>query len=157
MSNALVTSIVLESGNPALLRVPQAGKAVKVIDPETGGILLLGTVHTANAAIQLGRATPLFNVLPTIVGVALEPLSDRISLEPRTDGFAVEAQSSGLHLTHDTQDLIAQERGAELTTASSLPDQPEFILFPWLRRQMTQAALAPPLARAQSHSRPRAR
>lgn len=150
LSNALVTSIVLESGNPALLRVPQAGKAVKVIDPETGGILLLGTVHTANAAIQLGRATPLFNVLPTIVGVALEPLSDRISLEPRTDGFAVEAQSSGLHLTHDTQDLIAQERGAELTTASSLPDQPESILFPWLRRQMTQAALAPPLARAQS-------
>lgn len=147
---APTTPITLESGDPAMLRVAQAGKSVKIIDPQTGGVLLVGTVHTARAAVQLGRATPFFDMLPTLVGIAVEPLSDRITLEPRTDGFAIEAQSSSLHLDRDTQDLISQANDTGLTTAYALPAQPESVLFSLLRSQMTEAALAPPLARAQA-------
>lgn len=150
VSSASLTSspIVLDSsGKHPVLHTASAGRSIRVLDPETGGVLLLGTVRDPQTAVQLGRATPLFNLLPTLAGVALEPLSDSVSLQNIAGGFEVETQSPTLHLTHDTGDLIAQADDATLTSAYAIPNQPAAVLFSRLRAQMTEAALAPPLAR----------
>ncbi len=148
-SESATVPVVLDAtGMHPILHAAGAGRSVKILDPETGGVLLIGTVRDPRAAVQLGRATPLFNLLPTLAGVALEPLSDSVSLQSVAGGFSVEAQVPGLYLTHDAGDLFAQSDDASLTTAYAIPSQPPSTLFPVLRAQMTEAALAAPLARA---------
>ncbi len=135
------------SPNQLLLSLRQPGHIVKILDPTTGAAILVGTVRGRSAAVGTRRSAPQFLLLPTILGVAVEPFSDRLTLEERPDGFSLTIQGTDLALTPESPELIAQADAAGLTTRFDISPEPGSTLFRQMRSQMSKAALAPPLAR----------
>ncbi len=67
--------------------VSHPGGVVVVPDPETGGNLLVGTVLDGEDAVQQTRHQSLATLDKTILGVVVDPLSDRLELRPASSGF----------------------------------------------------------------------
>jgi hypothetical protein len=69
------------------LPAPAGGHVVVIPDPVTGENLLVGTVPDAGPFVATGRRFAPFTLLPTVLGVAVEPLSDQVTLRAVPDGF----------------------------------------------------------------------
>ncbi len=123
------------------------GRAVNVVDPLTGGPLLVGTQHKPGQSVGVRRVTPEFVVLPTWQGVAVEPLSDQLSLQARSQGFALTAAGAPLALTPLSEDTMAMAGAAGLTRRFLFPMLPTAELAAELRTRLAAAAGAPPLSR----------
>jgi hypothetical protein len=118
------------------------GRAVTILDPATGGSLLVGTSLAAgnDAAVGRERRTPAFTILPTWLGIAVEPLSDQADLHANAAAFVLHGGS----LLADR--VAAADTGGQL----DLPNEAVPALLNRLHAQLASAAGAPPRARSQS-------
>ena len=121
------------------LPMPHASRVVTVLDPLTGGTLLVGTSLDAGpaAAVAEERRTPDLVLLPTWLGVAVAPAADRVDLRATTDGFIL---TGGPPLP--AVQSVAQTRRFDL------PDGTVEALLNRLRAQLAGAAAAEPRARS---------
>ncbi len=139
-----------EAGPPArlLLQGGQPGAVVAVSDPETGEILLVGTLRRAGPAVTVGRRLPEFDLLPSMLGVAVLARSDRLALRVTTgDRFALQAaggDSLGLGTAPGREPPVA---AMAMTRLLELPDGPVPTLLERLRNLLLAVQAAPPLAR----------
>ena len=77
------------------LPLDRPGKVVTTLDPVTGGALLVGTSmgEGGKTGIRDLRHTPDYAILPSWLGVVVEPSSDRVDLRSVSDGFALIGRS----------------------------------------------------------------
>jgi len=136
------------------LRVGGANRVLRLVDPETGERLLVGTLVGEGAAVGVGRSGAEFSLLPSERGVVVLAWSESIHLRATADGFRIEAAShlpEGLALTRlaGAPDFAFASRAP--TRSFDLPALPPEALAERLRLLRAEVAGAPPLAR----SRPR--
>lgn len=115
------------------------GRVVTVLDPMTGGVLLVGTSLVAGpeAAIGAGRRTPDYVLLPTWLGVAVEPVADQVDLHAALAGFVLTGSASA----------PAQMSAAIKGRRFDFPDEAPPALLNRLHALLAGAATAPPRAR----------
>ncbi len=132
----------------AKFKIDNPGSVVSIIDPSTGQLLLVGTVREP-AALRYQpesmQRTPEFSVVPTWLGVAVEPFSDHASLRVTSEGFSISSQLAGAagQAPYDVRVRSALEVGlseADLSRPSVLAHR--------LNAQITSSAAAPPRARS---------
>jgi hypothetical protein len=137
----------VEPGPPPrlLLRAAAPAGSLAVLDPETGGTLLVGTVRDGGEATPLGRRAATFEVLPTRLGAAILPRADSVTLRALPTGFAANP-GPGATLA------LGPDPGGEAEAAgmSRLFDLPGEALAGLVQRERSatlEVAAAPPLAR----------
>ena len=130
------------------LPLATAARVVVMPDPESGGELLVGTLHVPGAAVAVSRHLPGLVLLRTWLGVAVEPLADHLVLRADADGFTLTADTpGGLPLAAEPGPLAALETEGTLTRRFDFPALPLGQLAPRLRRELDAAVAAPRLAR----------
>lgn len=132
-----------------ILSAAQPGKAVALVDPETGANLLVGTQSQAGHAIAIRRRAPEFTLLPTWQGVLVEALADRLTLRRTAAGFVLGAEPGQLAVSPLDDDALAE--AATLTRRFHFPHLPTAMLRQRITRRVDQAAAAAPLARGPLH------
>lgn len=138
---------ITPAGGGLALAASRPGHVVAVTDPVDGGILLVGTQLQDGQGIESARQAPEFALLPTLQGVVVEPLSDRLRLEPGKDEFRLTDATSPLALRpRSVPDQLAVD-AEELTHRLDLPARPTEALAGTLRAQLAVAANTPPLSR----------
>jgi hypothetical protein len=144
----------LEPGPPPriMLRAAQAGASVTVVDPETGSLLLVGTVKGGAEAVPLGRRGAAFDLLPTRLGAALLPRSDAVTLVAREDRF-IAAGAPGAPLVLGQDPPAATSAAAAMSRLFDLPAEPPVALQERVRNAAGAVAAAPPLARGPARLR----
>ncbi len=141
-------------GRRLLLRAQGPGRAVNVQDPETGEVLLVGTLKSGEVRQPVARAFAEFSLVPTLRGVAVIAQSDHVLMRSQPEGFVLMGGpqlANGLSLSPaqlEAPDMLA---GHALTRAFDLPALPHDALAERVRLLRGEAAAAPPRAR----SRPR--
>ncbi len=142
-----------EAGPPPrlLLRAGRPGATVSVLDPETGGMLLVGTLREDGEAVLLGRRAPTFDILPTRLGAALLPRADTVTLRALPNGF-VAAAGPGATLSLGPEPSNDVEVAA-MSRLFDLPDLPLAALTQRERNAMLDVGAAPPLGRGQPRFR----
>jgi hypothetical protein len=136
----------LEAGPPPrlMLRAERPAHAVAVLDPETGGTLLVGTLRAGGEASPVGRRNPAFEILPTRLGAALLPRADTVTLRALPAGFAAAAgPGASLALGPDSP----MQEAAGLSRLFDLPGEALPGLLQRERNAMLAVAAAPPLGR----------
>ena len=128
-----------------VLATSAPGSVVAVADPLSGTTLLVGTQRREGEAVLVGRHAPEFSLVPTWQGVVVQANADTVGLRPVAQGFALTGVAN-VSTPPDAADLLAH--GGGLTRRFDFADQPPAILEARLRRQVAEAAAAPPLARA---------
>ncbi|MCC7425968.1 MAG: hypothetical protein IT557_03590 [Alphaproteobacteria bacterium] len=138
-------------GARILLRATQAGGVVPVHDPDTGATILVGTVRTSGQPIVAARRFAEFALLPTTLGVAVEPQADNILLRPSAEGFTLTAglrRRGGLQVGGPVAaDALAE--AARLTRLLYLPTLDTAALVARSRQIMATLGNTAPLARGQ--------
>jgi hypothetical protein len=133
----------LRAGTLAIA-MPQAADTVVLVDPETGGKLLVGTVRAHGPAILVPHASAEFALLPSWDGVVVRATSDRLSLAPLKDGFAIRT-ASGTPLSTIMADAgqAALESTGTLTRHFAISPMPVEAVFSRLEAEVAGAAVAP--------------
>ena len=120
------------------------GQVISMPDPETEGILLVGTQLKPGQATAIARSTPDFALLPTWQGVAVEPLSDELTLSLAKPGFALALRPGHpLALAATTADLKALADAGHLSRRYEFPALPIDGLL-WRVQSAVDAAAAAP-------------
>lgn len=129
-----------------LLRAARPANAVAVLDPETGGTLLVGTVLDGGEGTPRGLQAPSLDVLPTRLGAAILPRVDTLRLSALPNGFVISpAPGATLALAGEVAEATS---GASLLSRSfDMPAQPLAILRTRKRNAMLDVSAAPPLGR----------
>ena len=130
-----------------VIAAAMAGQVVNVADPDSGGLLLVGTMREPGQAVTVARRTSEFILLPTFQGVVLEPLADSIFLRGTKEGFVLGAEPSGLALAPARADDTAFAQAAALTRRFDFPPLPSDALGRRLQAEIDAVAAAPPLSR----------
>ena len=151
-ANRALTAITpeLDQGPPArlVLRATRPGRSVTVLDPETGSPLLVGPLREPGQAVAIGRRQPEFQLLPAMLGVAVQPRGDNIQLRALQDRFIL--QASGMDSLRLGMDA-GREPLAEAATLSRIMDLPSAgaaTLQERLRTASANIAAAGPLGRS---------
>jgi hypothetical protein len=141
-------AFVLMRGDDGRLLVPteRGGRVIVVPDPETGALLFVGTVASGTQAMVQPRHFVGFELLPTILGVALAPRQDEAVLRPVREGFAVPLAASGL-LNIGPLPSPAVASTLALPRLLTLPDLPERALAARRLELFGAVATAPAQAR----------
>jgi len=152
-SEESVAAEVIEapSGRRLLLRTAGAARAVHLSDPDTGELLLVGTLRSGEARQPVGRAFAQFSLVPTLRGVAVATQSDHLTLRAQDDGFVLAAGpqlDAGLAVSRWASEVSDALAGHGLTRAFDLPALPQEALAERVRFFRVEAAAAPPLSRA---------
>jgi hypothetical protein len=137
----------LEPGPPQrlLLRATRPANAVAVLDPETGGTLLIGTLHEGGEAVPIGRRAATFEILPTRLGAAILPHADTATLRAMPPGFVAGA-GPGAALALGPEPAVDAE-AAGMTRLFDLPAESMPALIQRERNATLAVAAAPPLGR----------
>jgi hypothetical protein len=126
------------------ITMPEAADTVVLLDPDTGGKLLVGTVKAHGPAILVPHASAEFTLLPSWDGVVLRATSDRLSLAPVKDGFALKtAGGTALSTIMSDANQAALESTGTLTRHFAIPTMPLAALFGRLETELAAAAAAP--------------
>ncbi len=144
----------VEPGPPArlLLRAARPAGAVNVLDPESGGMLLVGTLREGGEATHAGRRAATFEILPTRLGVAILPRADSLTLRPAAAGFVAAAGPGGaLALGPAAEEDPAETIG--MSRLFDLPAEPLPALMQRERNATLAVAAAPPLGRGEPRLR----
>jgi hypothetical protein len=137
----------IEAASPPrlLLRAARPANSVAVLDPETGGTLLIGTMREGGEAVQIGRRAATFDLLPTRLGAALLPHADTATLLVMPAGFIAGAgPGTALELGPEA---VADAGAATMTRLFDLPAEPLPSLIQRERNATLAVAGAPPLGR----------
>ena len=129
------------------LRAEVPGKVVTVIHPDTGANILIGTLRQAGEGIAATRRTAEFALLPTGLGIAVDPLSDRLIMTAVPEGFALSAFPDGLAMVPQPEGAGELAASETLTRRFDFPPLSERELATRLQAQISEAGSAPPLAR----------
>jgi hypothetical protein len=129
-----------------LLRAARPAATVPVLDPETGGTLLVGTLLDGAEAVPHGRRAATFEILPTRLGAAVLPFADSLTRPPHATGFA-SAAGPGAALALGEEPPADDAAG--LTRLFDLPNAPLAALAQRERNATLAVAAAPALARGQ--------
>ncbi len=136
-----------------LLSVAAPGKTVAVPDPEAGALLLLGTLRQPGFGVPTDRRAAEFVLLASVLGVAVQPISDRLSLKPSATGFVVaasdtvgSAKDGELTLSLTAASDIAAD-AASLTRRFDFPAARDEELLRRMQAHLSDVAAAPVLAR----------
>ncbi len=124
------------------------GRVLSVPDPETGGLLLLGTQRESGQAVGVQRRTAEYELLPTWQGVAVDPLSASVFLRGGKDGFLLGAETGGLAQTAPAPNDEAYAAAMPLTRRFDFPPLAPEALQRRLQDEVDAVAAAAPLARA---------
>ncbi|MDA8050199.1 MAG: hypothetical protein M0002_09370 [Rhodospirillales bacterium] len=144
-ARAIVSTV--KEGSLAL-PMATAAQVVIVPDPMSGTSLLVGTARVPGRAVALTRRVPDFVLLRTWLGVAIEPLTDRLVLRAGTQGFRLAADGKGgLALAAPPPHLAALESAATLTRRFDFPALPRVALARRLYQQLDAAVAKPRLDR----------
>ena len=137
-SSATAGIMAVASDDGLGLPMPRPGRAVAVLDPVTGGTLLVGTSIGAAppSALLQGRRTPDYRLLPTWLGVAVEATADRVDLRANSKGFTVFGAPAPVVMA-----------GTELTRRFDFPGLPTAALLNRLNASLAGAASAAPRAK----------
>jgi hypothetical protein len=137
----------LEPGPPPrlLLRATRPANAVAVLDPETGGTLLVGTLLDGGEAVPVGRRAATFEIVPTRLGAAILPHADTATLRALPAGFAAGAGPGAALALGPEPTVDAQAAG--MTRLFDLPAEPLPSLIQRERNATLAVAAAPPLGR----------
>jgi hypothetical protein len=109
-----------------LLPARQPGRTLRVSDPETGGLLLVGTLPATAQAVREARSFVEFDLLPTEAGVVLQPRSDQVELRAAGDGFAVTIPGATVTLAPEAARMSLAQPG--LPRILELRDMPPALL-----------------------------
>lgn len=144
----------LDPGPPPriLLRAAQAGMSLNVTDPETGSLLLVGTVKDGAEAVPLGRRGAAFDLLPTRLGAALLPRSDAVTLVAR-EGQFIAAGAPGSPLVLGAEPAGATSAAAAMSRLFDLPAESTAALQERVRNAASAVAASPPLSRGPARLR----
>jgi hypothetical protein len=143
--------IAVRAANGQLsLAADAVSDVIAIADPASGATLLVGTQRSSGEGIPAPRQMPEFNLLPTWVGVAVEPLADNLVMRAGIDGFVLTGGKTGLAVTPSSTALSVQTDAAAMTRRFHLLDQPIEALVRRLRQQVETAASVAPLARGQA-------
>ncbi len=123
------------------------GQVVTIADPDSGGLLLVGTQRRPGEAVIVGRRTDAYVLLPTWQGVALEPLADTIFLRPGNDGFLLGAEPDGLALAPASAEENAYAEATALTRRYDFSPLSSDSLARQLQAEVEGVAATPPLGR----------
>lgn len=137
----------VEPGPPPrlLLRAARPANTVSVLDPETGGTLLVGTLLEGGEAVAVGRRAATLDLLQTRLGAAILPHADTATLQVMPAGFLAGA-GPGATLALGPEPA-ADSEDAGLTRLFDLPAEPVFSLIQRERNATLAVAAAPPLGR----------
>ena len=131
-----------ENSSAVLFDVRRAGRSVVVRDPDTGQLLLAGTITAPGQSVEAGRKSALFGVDQTDAGIVVESSSDHLLLRPVESGFALETDN-GLSL-HVPADFTARRHLADhFRQTLDLPSGSVSELSRRLRAAMISAAAIP--------------
>lgn len=119
----------------------QPGRVMTLLDPVTRQVLLLGTTRQAGgerAMIATRRSAPGYVLLPTVLGLALEPGSEAVDLRTSLSGFTLQVA-----------DRSAPGKIAPAVRESqfNIPTAPAAVLVRQLDAQIASAGSAPPRSR----------
>jgi hypothetical protein len=132
------------------IAVSEPSRVVTVLDPQTGGRLLVGTQGVPGEAVPSERTQVQFQLLQTLQGVVAAATSDDMTLRREGGGFTLSAgpHAGGTILTE------AAPRAADATDAapqSQVFNFPTDAILPLSRKlgeQIRIAAIAPAMARS---------
>jgi len=144
----------VEPGPPIrlLLRSANPASTLAVLDPETGGVLLVGTQREGGAATPTGRRSATLDILPTRLGVAILPRADTLSLRLLEDRFVLDAAPGTALALGDAAGPIAVDAAA-MSRHFDLPTESVPALSERLRNATLAVVSAPPLGRGQPRLR----
>jgi tetratricopeptide (TPR) repeat protein len=143
--------LVSYTGGRLNLAAEQPGDVVSLADPDTGATLLVGTQHRPGEGLATNRRGTEFILRPTIQGVVVEPLSDAITLKQTPTGFSLAGGPTGLLLSPPTSTTDGLMDAALLTRRLSFSTLPSEVLLQRAKKQLADAAAAPPLGRGLKH------
>jgi hypothetical protein len=127
---------------------PHPAGSVVMVDAETGGKLLVGTVRDHGPAVLVPHASPDFTLLPSWEGVVVLAGSDRAALRAVRAGFTLQAATGPpLSAILDDASQAAMARAGALTHRFDFPPLPVPDLLLRLDGDTEAAAAAPKQAR----------
>jgi hypothetical protein len=127
---------------------PEAAETVVSDDPATGGRLLAGTVRHEGPGVAVGHRSPEFTLLPSWTGVLVAAGSDRLALRSGKAGFTLAAATGPkLVAAIDGDAAQAVADAGDMTRRWDLGPVPEAVRVVQMRRVLSEAAVAPKLAR----------
>jgi hypothetical protein len=143
----------IQAGPPIRLAVaaPDIGRSLPILDPETGGLLLVGTLR-GGGAVPLGRRSATLDILPTRLGLAFLPRADTLRLSALPDRFVLDA-APGTALALGDAPGAALVAAADLTRQFDLPAEGLAAAQERLRNAHAAIAAAAPMARGQPRLR----
>ncbi len=146
---------VVREGGRMELRLGAAGanRVLRLVDPETGERLLIGTMIGDGSGVAIGRSGAEFSLLPSDRGVVVLAWSENVQLSATPDGFRLEASP---HLPEGLA-LSSLGRGSDFALASraptrsfDLPVLPADAMAERLRLLRAEVARVGPLARSRA-------
>ncbi len=137
--------------NAMLLPVAEPGMVVSVPDPQTGGVLLVGTQRKSGQGVAVARRGPDFALLPSWQGVVVEPVSDAVSLRAAKEGFVVAPDGEDRHLVMSpaVAEMSTAAEASRLSRRFDFPAQRTVALLRRLQGAVAAAASAPVQSRVE--------
>ena len=130
------------------------GHVVVIDDDVTGGRLFVGTQRVTGQRVAGGHRSAEWAILPSFLGLLVQPLSDRVRLQADDAGFTlVAAEPPELALYWPDHAGPLAPEGRTMTRRFDLPDLPFSNLEVRLLGALRDAAVSPPGSR----TRPRVR
>ena len=123
------------------------GEVLSIADPDTGGVLLVGTERAPGEGVTAPRRTPEFSLPPTWQGVVVDPLSDALDLRVKPDGFQLTGGKDGLSLSTLPEPGAALANADALTRVFDLPALAPDALARRMQSEVAAAAAAPAMGR----------
>jgi hypothetical protein len=146
----ILPKLVKSPGVAAYLRMPaaQPSRVVIVLDPQTGGRLLVGTQAVTGQAVTAARHDVQFGLAETLQGVVVVPTSDDLTLTTAADAFLLSAgPQNGGGIVSSADPAAADAGNAPVSQMLDLPTDPTPALAARLAQQIRAAADTPALAR----------
>jgi len=144
----------IEAGPPRrlVLRTEHAGTSLAVLDPETGGVMLVGTQRQGGSATPIGRRSATLEILATRLGVAILPRADTLSLRALEGRFVLDSAPGAALPMGEAPDAAAVD-AASMSRHFDLPGEALSALQERLRNANVAIAAAAPLGRGQPRLR----
>lgn len=149
----IASRIAREPGLPPSMRflVSEPSRVVRVMDPASGALLLVGTQLVPGQFLARLRSQAQFVVLPTVQGVAVDPRSDDLQMRRKVDGFDLSGGPGtlgGITSSAPTAQPLGVAPPTSMLRAFSIPIDTTAGLYALLNRRVAEAGAAPALARA---------
>jgi hypothetical protein len=149
----ILSRVARDYGSPPSMRflMSEPSRSVRVMDPSTGALLLVGTQLVPGQFVAQVRSQAQFVVLPTLQGVVIDPGSDDLQMRREIDGFDLlggPGTPGGITFSSPADQPPGVAPPPAMSRAFSIPVDTVAGLYALLNRRVAEAGAAPSLARA---------